>query len=82
MPRHIGTPNRITSELREKIKTIIESELEKMDESLSELSARDRLEIVIKLMKFAIPHLREITQMETKEAPSEIKVNIVRNGDI
>jgi len=81
MPRHIGTPNRITSELREKIKTIVEKELETIDESLNELSAKDRLEIVIRLLRFAIPHLREVTQMETKEAPSEIRVNIVQSDE-
>lgn len=80
MPRHVGTPNRITSELREKLQFIIAKELESIDDNLSQLSAKERLEIVTRLIGYVIPKLKEITQFESKEIPTEIKVNIVKEA--
>lgn len=81
MPRIKGTPNRITIELREKIQAILESEFENIEHRLNELNTKDRLEITLRLMKFAIPQLKEVQLIETPEPIREITVNIVKGDD-
>lgn len=81
MPRIKGTPNRITIELREKIQAILESEFENIEQRLNELSTKDRLEITLRLMKFAIPQLKEVQLIETPEPIREIKVNIIKPNE-
>ena len=81
MPRIKGTPNRITIELREKIQAILESEFENIEQRLNELNTKDRLEITLRLMKFAIPQLKEVQLIETPEPIREIKVNIIKPNE-
>ena len=81
MPRIAGTPNRITIELREKIQAILENEFENIEERLNELNTKDRLEITLRLMKFAIPQLKEVQLIEQPEPIREINVNIINPNE-
>jgi hypothetical protein len=58
--RTAGTPNRVTSELRKTLKGIIAAELDELPTTLSELPARERLELLIKLMPFCLPKVNTI----------------------
>lgn len=58
--RAAGTPNRITRELRESLKAVLSSELDRLPETLSSLPPKDRLEIVVRLMPFAMPKVDSI----------------------
>lgn len=53
--RPAGTPNKLTAELRKKLKTIIDAELDRMPDLLAGLEPEKRLELTIKLLKFALP---------------------------
>ena len=57
--RQKGTPNKITNELRKKLKIIVSDELDNIGEILNELEAKERLDIVIKLMPFVFPKLKQ-----------------------
>jgi hypothetical protein len=52
--RTAGTPNKITSELRKSLKTVIAREFELLPETLEQLPAKERLELVIKLLPFCM----------------------------
>jgi hypothetical protein len=78
MGRPIGASNRITQEIREKIQLILDSEFETIEETLNSLPPKDRLEIILKLMRFAIPQLKEITIQDERPQIEEIKVNIIK----
>ena len=58
--RQAGTPNKITSELRDTLKGVIDRQLEDLCETLAQLPARDRLELVIKLMPYCMPKVETI----------------------
>jgi hypothetical protein len=59
--RKVGTPNRVSSELRKTLKGIIAAELDALPTTLSELPARERLELLIKLLPFALPKVNTIS---------------------
>jgi hypothetical protein len=58
--RAAGTPNRVTSELRKTLKEIIAGELEQMPEMLKDMPARERFDLVIKLLPFCMPKVNTI----------------------
>lgn len=58
--RVAGTPNKITSELRNTLKGIIEGELNSLPTLLAEMPAKERLEAVIRLMPYCLPKVESI----------------------
>ena len=58
--RKKGTPNKLTSELRNDLKDIIENELKDIPNILKELPPYEKLQILIKLMPFVFPKLNSI----------------------
>ena len=55
--RKLGTPNKTTAELRQTIKAIIESQFENIINDIALLKPYQRLDIITKLLPFAIPKL-------------------------
>ena len=55
-----GTPNKVSSELRKTLKGIIAGELESLPATLEGLPARERIELVIKLLPFCLPKVDKI----------------------
>ena len=58
--RQKGTPNRLTKELRTILKDVLYNELEKIEELLDSLETKERLDMLIKLMPFALPKVDKI----------------------
>lgn len=58
--RKPGTPNKTTEELREMIKSIIEThfDLDAIEADLKKLDSDKRLNLMLKLLEFTIPKLR------------------------
>ncbi len=59
--RSAGTPNKVTSELRKTLKGIVAAELDGLPQTLAELPARERLELLIKLLPFCLPKVNTIS---------------------
>jgi hypothetical protein len=59
--REQGTPNRLTKELRAALKNILAKELESIPGQLEKLEPRDRLEMIIKLMPYALPKIETVS---------------------
>jgi len=58
--REKGTPNRLTKELRWLLKDLLHQELENLPERLNSLEPKERLEIVVKLLPYAIPKVEPV----------------------
>jgi len=58
-----GTPNKLTTELREQFTQLLENNLDKMQIDIDQLEPKDRVKVLLELSKFVIPVLRatEIT---------------------
>lgn len=63
-----GTPNKVTEDLREKVSHILESQYETILKDLNKLEPKDRINIWIKLLEYALPKLQ---RSETKLKPSD-----------
>lgn len=59
--RQKGTPNRMTKELRTVLKDLLYEEIEVLQERLDALEPKDRIELIIKLMPFALPKVNAIS---------------------
>lgn len=53
--REAGTPNRLTKELRAALKNILHQEIELLPEHFNKLEPKDRLELLVKLLPYALP---------------------------
>ena len=68
-----GTPNKSTVELKEAIKTILDSEIGKIQKHLNQLEPKERLEIIIKLLPYILPKTSQIEHtaiIEEKKEPT------------
>jgi hypothetical protein len=53
--RQAGTPNKLTKELRAALKNILHQEIELLPDHFNKLEPKDRLELLVKLLPFALP---------------------------
>mgnify|MGYP003520450608 FL=1 len=58
--RQAGTPNKVTSELRDALKAIVAHALDTLSDSLAQLPAKERLDVVIRLMPYCMPKVESI----------------------
>ena len=59
--REKGTPNRITKELRSLLKDVMYDEIGALQERLDALNPKERVELIIKLMPYALPKVTSIS---------------------
>ena len=60
--REKGTPNKLTKELRAALKDVLYDEIEQIPHRLAELEAKDRLELLVKLMPYVFPKVQSVSQ--------------------
>lgn len=53
--REPGTPNKLTKELRAVLKNVLHDEIELLPDHFCKLEPKDRLELLVKLLPFALP---------------------------
>ena len=58
--RQKGTPNRITKELRSLLKDVMYDEIGALQERLDALNPKERVELIIKLMPYALPKVTSV----------------------
>ncbi len=58
--RIAGTPNKLTKELRTTLKGIIAGELDALPQTFEQLPAKERLELLIKLLPYCLPKVDSI----------------------
>ena len=64
--RIAGTPNRLTKELRKVLKDLLYQELETLSSHLDSLEPKERLEIIIKLLPYAVPKVESVNYQENE----------------
>jgi len=62
-----GAKNRLTTELRGTLKSIVENELENLPESLAGLPANERLAFVLKLLPYVLPRVQAVDMGQGEE---------------
>ncbi len=76
--RKSGTPNKATSELRERVSELLEGRFDAVAADLDQMEPKDRVAAYIKLMEFVLPKQRESKiEMPEDEGPVIIRMNIV-----
>lgn len=70
--RNAGTPNKITKELREIIKDILDDNVEQIKKDFDSLKPKDRVTLYIDLLQYGLPKLQGVT-IEAEILPYEIK---------
>ncbi len=56
--RKAGTPNKLTKELRAALKNILHQEIELLPNHFNKLDPKDRMELLVKLLPFALPKVQ------------------------
>ena len=59
--RKKGTPNRMTKELRSILKDVMHQVIEIIQDHLVQLSPKERVELLIKLMPYVLPKVENIS---------------------
>ena len=69
-----GVPNKATSDLRDRVKLIIDNNIERLQSDLDKVEPKERLNFLIQLLNFALPKLKamEITDETSFNQPSPI----------
>lgn len=76
-----GTPNKSTKEMKALIKTFVENELSNADELLAELTPKERLDILCKLLPYVVPKQTEIVNEESRIVTINLGTGINPNSD-
>ena len=70
--RKTGTPNKLTGQIRDLLKSIYEVELENIPDFLEEISVRERLDFIIRITPYILPKLDSWTVFTLKKVNFEI----------
>lgn len=78
--RKIGTPNKTTAETKEFIHKVINNELTWIEDLILELTPKERIDAVIKLLPYIIPKTSEVSIIEP-ESPRKILIKVNRRKE-
>jgi hypothetical protein len=56
-----GTPNKTTAELRQLVASIVEKNINKVNDDLAKMQPKDRVAMLEKLMAYVLPRMQAIT---------------------
>ncbi len=79
-----GSLNRTTTELKDAIKTIIDAELENVQEHLESLEPKERLDFIAKLLPYVVPKQSEVKNENNNNnvlVIEPITGMVIKNGD-
>lgn len=58
--RPLGSPNKVTMDLRTWIKNLVENSMEQLETDLLQMDAKDRWNVIEKLLNYAVPKMQSI----------------------
>ena len=58
--RQLGTPNKLTNELRCALRDILFNEISTLQNNLDKLDTKDRIELLVKLLPYAMPKIEQV----------------------
>ena len=74
MGRPIGSPNKLTKEIKEKLSTILEEAMESID--IEKLTVAERLKLIQIGLQYVIPRLKQVENIEEEE-PRKFEIEII-----
>jgi hypothetical protein len=77
----VGAESKSKKELRDKITLIVNGQVDKVEQDLNNLSSKDRLNILLQLMRFVTPQLKAIELDSTIQDNSDFKPIIINLSD-
>jgi hypothetical protein len=75
-----GTPNKVTSTLREKISLFLDRKWGVIEQDFESLEPKDRIALFEKLLQYSIPKLQAVTETQEQET-KPINVNITLTNE-
>jgi len=72
--RPVGSPNKVTKQVRESLQEALSGEIEKIGKLLESLEPKDRLEIIVKLLQYILPKLESETVNFERNWTTEMKI--------
>ena len=73
MPRPKGSPNKLTSEIKEKLATIVSNAMASID--IDSMTQNEKLKLIQIGLQYVVPRLKHTE--ETNEMPTEFKIEII-----
>ncbi len=70
-----GVPNVITSELRQGLANLLESNFERMQEDLNKVSPNTRLRILVEFYKLILPKINDVEDNNNNFHPITLHIN-------
>lgn len=77
-----GAVNKTTAETKELLQKVVSNELDNLTESLEQLTPKERLDVVIKLLPYLLPKQQEIAVENVQTPFQTITVEIVQPDDV
>lgn len=56
--REPGTPNKLTGDMREKLQSLLNDNIDRVQDDLDNLQPKDRLQVIEKLLSYVLPKLQ------------------------
>lgn len=78
--RKKGTPNKVTTNLREKISAFLDRKWEVIESDFETLRPKDRIALFEKLLQYSIPKLQTVSETQEQEK-TPINVNITLTNE-
>lgn len=75
--RKVGTPNKVTTDLREKFTLLLEDNIDKLQKDIDSLEPKDRIRALIEVSKFVIPTLKA-TELTTDNDNNNFQPVIIK----
>ena len=77
-----GSPNLITSEIRQQFQNIIENNLQQINKDLKAIEPAQRVRLLLELAKFVIPSLKqtEFTSVQNESVIRPLQIIALGNG--
>lgn len=75
-----GSKNKTTEEIRQIVKNLVSSNVKQLKKDLSELTPKERVEAVTKLLAFVLPKCTEI-DLETTIEDKNITIEIINKTE-
>jgi len=76
-----GVPNKATSELRNRVKMIIEDNVERLQSDLDNVEPKERLNFLIQLLNFALPKLKAMEITDDRAAANDFKTIYINTNE-
>ena len=65
--RTTGTPNKVTKEIRDNLKRIVDNEIEFLGTYMETLTPKERIELLMKIMPFVLPKVQPVGMSKDEE---------------